>query len=77
MKFEWCVTEDWENPAKGEEWHDAESYDAATAAFYARMGPFPAWVLFRFIQRENGVVIDFGSHRRFGLVRQKEDGCEQ
>lgn len=67
MTWEWCITEDWKTPAKGEEWHDAGSYEAACEAGLEQ----GAGRYTRYVQTPNGIVIDFGSHSRFVLVRKK------
>lgn len=70
--WEWCITEDWKKPAKGEEWHEAESYHEAAQAAGDHIGGRKDG-LWRFVQTKNGIIIDHGSHTRFGLVRQKGD----
>jgi hypothetical protein len=70
--YEWCITEDWETPVKGEEWHEADSPEDAQRQFYDKMGPFPNWSIFRFIQKKGRTIIDFGSHERFCMIRRKE-----
>ena len=73
LEFEWCITEDWETPAKGEAWHDAKSYEDACIAACEHIGGRKD-ALCRYVQTKHGIIIDHGSHTRFGLVRQKEDG---
>lgn len=70
MTWQWCITEDWKTPAKGETWHEATSHEAACRAAGERIGGRKD-SLWRFVQTEHGIIIDHGSHTRFGLVRKK------
>lgn len=72
--WEWCITEDWENPAKGEEWHEAQTRGAVYDAMSNKVGHKDN--MWRFILRGDLLIIDYGSHTRFGLVREKEEPHE-
>lgn len=77
MSVRWCITEDWKNPAKGEEWHEAKDYNDARWALLDRIRELfprlPSCIAYWNNPMEWGTVIDFGSHVLFGLIA-KEDG---
>lgn len=73
MKYLWCITKDWDNPADGEKWRKAKSVETAAAAGvrYIRKNTYHyVGSYLRFVSmRDGSTVVDFGNHVWFILIK--------
>lgn len=79
MRFEWCISSDRESPADGEKWSKAKTHKDAVgnALGEIKRRKIPHNPYQRFLSLDGGrMLIDFGSHSFFVLVRkiEEEDG---
>lgn len=76
MKVRWTICGgDWSKPIQGEKWHPVATQRAAQLwirRWVQKNRPELAGCTYwRFIQQQQRVVIDFGSHVEFGLVEAR------
>lgn len=75
MKYRWCITIDWETPAKNEVWHKAHTRKTAFAALCRRWAKLKLTNsgYCRSIMHKGGVVYDFGSYVALGRIEKLKD----
>lgn len=79
MKYRWCITTDWETPAKNEVWHKARTRKTAFAALRKRWAKLKLYNAYycRRITHKGGGVYDLGSYGTFGRIEEIKDESQK